>query len=164
MTKKRIYIGIGCALAMATLFYSCRGDDVPEIADIDTAATENAVADLAVNVPETQIALAKPESSETLPPVDVTAGVESLMNVLDKLYQSISGKNLERRSIFAMRMRYEFRVWLNSLSESDRRLYLTLFSGEPVTDPEARKRRDGLRDELEGLVNKVLADLSQKGK
>lgn len=165
MTKKRIYIGIACALAMATLFYSCRGDEVPEIADIDTATME-ATADALpqpVAPPPASAALAANDQA-TEAPVDVTMIIEGLMTELEVVHEEITGIKLERRSAAALRVRYEFRLWLNGLSESDRRLYSTIFTGERVTDPQARLRLEGLADEMEGIIFKVLSELEAKAK
>ncbi len=168
MTKKRIYIGIGCALAMVTLFYSCRGDDAPKIAEIDTAAME-AIPEGVADSPQLDLPtpIAQPpvgDQSRVETPVDVTMIVEGLMTELEVVYEEVTGKKLERRSSAALRIRYEFRTWLNGLSEADRRLYSTMVTGERVTDPQVYLRREGLNDEMEGLVNKVLTELGTRAK
>jgi len=94
MTKKRIYIGIGCALAMFTLFYSCCGDDVPEIADIDTAAME-AIADTLPqqNAPPPAFPTLSANDQATEAPVDVTMIVEGLMTQLEVVTKRSLAKN-----------------------------------------------------------------------
>jgi len=39
-----------------------------------------------------------------------------------------------------------------------------MITGERVTDPQVYHRREGLNDEMEGLVNKVLTELGTQAK